>query len=136
MLGIQRETFMAIQSTAIRFAINGFIATAAHYLTLVILLEIVELSSAGLANGLAAIVGISVSYLGNRSYVFKSDEPHTLTLPRFLSVYVGVAFYHAGFLAFWTDLFGYSYQLGFLVATGISIVLTFLGNKLFVFRTC
>lgn len=120
--------------TAIRFVINGFIATAAHYLTLVGLLEVANLHSAGVANGMAAVVGIGVSYFGNRSYVFRSDAPHTLALPRFLTVYIGIALYHAGFLAFWTDLFGWSYKLGFLVATGLSVLLSYFGNKLFVFR--
>jgi putative flippase GtrA len=123
-----------VSATLIRFVVNGIVATAAHYATLVLLLEVVGLRSAGLANGLAAIVGISVSYLGNYKHVFRSDAAHAQTLPRFLCVYVLVALMHALVLAAWTDYFRLSYHLGFVIATGLSVMLTFIGNMSFVFR--
>jgi putative flippase GtrA len=123
-----------VNSTFIRFVFNGIAATAAHYAALVLLIEIAGLRSAGLANGLAAIVGISVSYLGNYKHVFRSSAAHSTTLPRFLGVYVGVALVHALALAGWTDYFRLSYHSGFVIATGLSVMLTFIGNMSFVFR--
>lgn len=125
---------MLEQATAIRFAINGLFATAVHYLVLVALIEVVGLRSAGLANGMAAIVGIAVSYLGNRSLVFRSDATHRVALPRFLAVYTCVAIIHAAGLTVWTDMLHLPYQAGFLIATGLSAVVTYLANRLYVFR--
>lgn len=120
--------------TAVRFAINGLVATAAHFSTLVILIEMVGLPSAGLSNGLASVVGIAVSYYGNRSYVFRSSAPSRVTLPRFIAVYAVVALIHGLGLAIWTDLMGLPYQLGFLFVTALSLLVTFAANRLFVFR--
>lgn len=123
-----------MNSTFIRFVINGLVATAAHYLSLVFLIELIGIGSAGMANGLAAIVGITVSYLGNHKLVFRSDEGHSATFPRFLGVYAAVAVVHGCALAIWTDYFGFSYHSGFVIATALSVMLTFVGNKRFVFR--
>jgi putative flippase GtrA len=83
---------------------------------------------------MAAIVGITVSYIGNRSQVFRSGAPHSVTLPRFLAIYACVAVIHAGSLALWTDIMHRPYQAGFVIATGLSVVLTYLANRLYVFR--
>lgn len=121
-------------STFLRFAAVGLVATAVHYATLVSLLKGVGVPSAGIANGLASIVGISASYLGNRLFVFSSKAPHAVTLPRFLTVYASAALIHAGGLALWTDFLGFSYHVGFLLLTGLSVMVTFLANRMFVFK--
>lgn len=122
-----------LNSTLVRFVINGVVATAVHYTTLVVLMEFVELASAGLANALAAIVGITASYIGNYKQVFRSNAAHSATLPRFLGVYAAVAGLHGVALAIWTDLFGFRYHLGFVIATGLSVALTFMANRWLVF---
>jgi putative flippase GtrA len=123
-----------VDATFIRFVINGLVATAAHYLSLVFLIELIGVGSAGLANGLAAMVGITVSYLGNSKHVFRSEAGHSRTFPRFLGVYAMVAVVHGFALALWTDYFEFSYHLGFVIATALAVALTFFGNKRFVFR--
>jgi putative flippase GtrA len=120
-------------NTAWRFAANGVVATATHFLILSFLIEIAHWKSAGLANGLAAIFGISVSYFGNRTYVFKSTISTSQTLPRFLVVYATVAVWHVAVLSIWTDFLGLRYPEGYLIATLGSMILTFLGNRYFVF---
>lgn len=126
---------MAPSSTLARFVINGGIATLAHYFVLVLLIDMAGLQTAALANSLAAIVGISISYIGNRLHVFRSKAPLTQTLPRFLLVYGLQLVIHATVLGLWTDVLRLPYQSGFLLATGLGITLTYLANKLFVFRT-
>jgi putative flippase GtrA len=117
-----------------RFLLNGLAATAVHYAVLTILIEGAHLKSAGIANGIAAVFGISASYSGNKWLVFQSDATHRRTLPRFLTVYALVALMHAGFLAVWTDYGGLPYSIGFLIVTAISIMLTFITNKFLVFN--
>lgn len=124
----------SLSSTAVRFILNGLFATGVHYLALVALMEIARVPSAGLANGMAAIAGITVSYLGNRALVFRSAAPHTETLPRFLAVYSLAALVHGAVLGVWSDWVGLPYQPGFVIATGLCVGLTYFANKLIVFR--
>lgn len=125
----------APSGTAVRFALNGLAATAIHFAVLVVLIEIARVPSAGLANGMAAVVGIAASYLGNRALVFRSEAPHAQTLPKFLAVYAGAAMLHATVLWVWTDRAGLPYPAGFVLATGLSVALTYFANKLIVFRS-
>jgi putative flippase GtrA len=119
----------------VRFVLNGLVATAVHYAVLVTLIEFVRVESAGLANGIAAVFGISASYLGNRILVFQSRASHSRTLPRFLLVYCLVTLLHAGVLAIWTDYEKLPYTLGFLLATAMSLLLTYFSNRNFVFSS-
>lgn len=128
-----RIASMQRERTFMRFALVGLLATAVHYATLVLLLEGVGVPSAGIANGLASFVGIATSYTGNRHLVFSSGASHAVTLPRFLSVYAVVALMHAGGLALWTDMLGLPYQFGFLLLTGLSVLVTYFANRCFVF---
>jgi putative flippase GtrA len=121
--------------TAWRFALNGVVATVVHFLVLSFLIEIVRFKSAGTANGFAAIVGISVSYFGNRTFVFKSNQSTSHTLPRFLIIYAAVAIWHILVLSIWTDYLGLLYPAGYILATLGSMTLTFLGSRYFVFLT-
>jgi putative flippase GtrA len=113
--------------------VNGLQATAVHYCTLLLLLEVMRLPSAGLANGLASVVGISASDLGNRLMVFRSNRPSMATLPRFLLLYATLALFHAGFLAVWSDRLVLPYGWGFLLSTGLATAMSYLGNRYFVF---
>lgn len=121
-------------STVPRFVANGLFATAVHYLVLRSLVEFGGVASVGVANGLAAIVGIAASYLGNRTFVFRSADGVAGTLPKFLVVYAAVALTHFGFLTLWSDIWRLDYTVGFLIATAASTVLSFLANRYFVFR--
>ena len=120
-------------STVLRFAVNGIVATAVHFAVLSFLIEIVHFASAGLANGIAALFGITASYLGNRMFVFRSTAPTKQTLPRFVLIYALVAGWHVLALTIWTDMLHLPYQAGYVLATAASMTLTFLGSRWFVF---
>ncbi len=121
-------------SSPARFVLNGLLATAVHYLTLVLLVEGAELSIVWVANTMATAVGVGVSYLGNRSYVFRSAAPHMSALPRFLASYGIVFALHGAGMAAWADWAGLNYSIGFVILTGLSAVATYLLNRSFVFR--
>ncbi len=118
----------------ILFLVNGLAATGVHYGVLVLLVEELKVHPVGLANGMASVVGISASYLGNRYVVFGSGTPSSKTLPRFLLLYAAIAVVHAGFLAVWTDILGLRYETGFLIATIVATGVSYLGNRYLVFR--
>ena len=118
----------------LRFALNGLFATAVHYGVLSGLIEGAGMASAALANALAAVCGIAVSYAGNRSFVLRSRAPHRRAGTRFLACYAAVVSLHGGAMALWADLGGLDYRIGFLLFTGAAAVLTYLLNRFFVFR--
>lgn len=120
-------------STFARFIANGLAATLVHYVALIVLIEGAGFSSAGLANGIAAVFGISASYIGNRYFVFQSGATLMRTLPPFLILYATIALLHAAVLAIWTDYAKLPYTIGFLIGTAGSILISYLGNRYLVF---
>lgn len=119
----------------IRYGINGLAATAVHYGVLTFNLEAIEISSAGLANLIAAVFGIGASFLGSRYFVFATtNEPILKQAIKFSGLYGAIALLHGLVLLIWTDWYGLDYRLGFLIATVIQILLSYLGNKFLVFR--
>ena len=119
----------------LRYVINGLAATAVHYAVLTINIGFLEFNSAGLANFIAAIFGIATSFLGSRYFVFKRiDEDILHQSLKFGGLYGVVAVLHGVFLWVWTDLQGLDYRLGFLIATGMQVSMSYLGNKYLVFK--
>lgn len=98
------------------YALVGVLATAVHYLVLVMLVETAGIDS-GVAAGVGAVCGAFVAYAGNRRFTFASDAPHARALPRFLAVAAAgvassAAFVHAG-----TEWLGLPYLLPQVAAT-------------------
>jgi putative flippase GtrA len=119
--------------TAPLFLLNGLFATGVQYATLVALVELAHLRSVGLANGLASLCGITASYLGNRLVVFRAPTATSSTLPRFLLLYGVIAVINACALWLWSDLAGLPYTPGFVLVTGFATLVSYLGNRYFVF---
>ncbi|HHW4681225.1 MAG TPA: GtrA family protein, partial [Xylella taiwanensis] len=61
----------ALRGQVLRYLLNGLFATAVHYTILRFNMEVLDLHLAGLANGIAAVFGITVSFIGNRYFVFR-----------------------------------------------------------------
>lgn len=119
----------------VRYAVNGLAATAIHFGVLQINLKLVGMSSAGLANFIAAFFGIAVSFIGSRYYVFQSHrQPILRQASKFGGLYAAIACLHGLVLYGWSDLQGWDYRLGFLLATVLQVVFSYWGNKLLVFR--
>ena len=119
----------------VRYVVNGLVSTAVHFSLLTFNLQIVGMSSAGLANVYAAIGGISVSYLGNRYFVFQRPvRPVFQQAASFALLYAAIALLHGSVLYVWTDVWRLDYRIGFLFATAMQVILSYLGNKLLVFK--
>jgi putative flippase GtrA len=118
----------------LRFVANGVLATGVHFGVLTLNLEVFHLRSAGIANFVAALFGIAASFVGNRYAVFEgADTPLLPQAARFLALYAFLALFQGFFLALWADFLHFDYRIGFLVAAGGQMVISFLGNKLLVF---
>ncbi len=127
---------MSFQLTELsRYGINGIVATLIHFFVLVFNLQFLEMNSAGLASMLAAIVGITISFLGSRYFVFKNTgERIASQFMKFSGVYGAIALLHGAVLAVWTDWNGLDFRIGFMTATVLQVTLSYLGNKFLVFR--
>lgn len=119
----------------IRYAINGVVATAVHYAVLTFNLKVLGLPSAGLANVLAAGVGITTSFVGSRYFVFrKFEEPMLMQAARFGTLYALIAVLHGVVLFIMTDWLSIDYRIGFGLATILQVLTSYFGNKVLVFK--
>ncbi len=119
----------------LRYALNGLVATAVHFGVLTFNLEVLEIPSAGLSNLIAAVFGIGASFIGSRDFVFPATDASMLGQAiKFSSLYGGIALLHGLVLLAWTDWLGMDYRWGFLLATGLQVVLSYIGNKFLVFK--
>ena len=117
-----------------RYVVNGVVATAAHYGVLFLNLEVLEFQSAAVANLVASIVGIGVSFAGNRWFVFAGTSEGIIhQAARFVGLYALIALLHGSVLLLWTDWLTLPYGLGFLIAVGIQTLLGFWGSRRYVF---
>ena len=118
-----------------RFAINGLVATMVHFFILQVMLESLGELSVGLANFIAALLGISISFIGSRYFVFKAQQQSVFhQLYKFGVIYISIAVLHGLVLYGWSDLKGWDYRTGFLLATVLQMLFSYWGNKLIVFR--
>ena len=119
----------------LRYAVNGLVATAVHFAVLQINLNVVGIKLAGVANFIAAFFGIATSFVGSRYFVFQASQNSIWhQLSKFGGLYGAIALFQGGVLYAWTDLHGLDYRSGFVLATVIQVVASYLGNKIWVFQ--
>jgi putative flippase GtrA len=116
----------------LRYGTVGALATAAHYLVLVLCVEALGWA-AWVGSGVGAAVGAQVAYVGNRYYTFEHRGPIGVSWLRFhgtalLGALVGMAIVAAGVHL------GVHYVLAQMVATVVGLVLTFAVNRAWSFR--
>ena len=118
-----------------RYLVNGMIATMIHFLALRMNIDIIGIKSAGIANFIAAVFGLSASFLGARYFVFTASRGSAgAQILKFASLYGLIAFLHGAILWAWTDRYGLDYRVGFIIATGFQLMLSYFGNKKLVFQ--
>ena len=120
---------------SVRYLINGLAATAVHFAVLTFNLKVLDWSSAGIANLVAAVFGITASFLGSRYFVFQgSAEPLFKQVYRFIFLYAAIALLHGALMYVWADHYRLNYIAGFVVATGMQVLCSYWGNKRMVFK--
>ena len=119
----------------IRYVINGLFATVVHFGALTFNLQIIGMNSAGLANMYAAMAGITASFFGSRYFVYcKRQEVIYRQAVKFGLLYAFIAGLHGIVLYIWSDLWEFDYRIGFILATGVQVVLSYWGNLTLVFK--
>lgn len=120
----------------IRYVLNGLVATGVHGAALVFNVHALKIPSAGIANALAALLGILVSFLGSRYFVFgQTRQSIWRQFSKFSAVYGALAVFHGIFLFLWTDCIGFDYRSGFLIAVGTQVMASYCANKHMVFTS-
>ncbi|MDQ7015686.1 MAG: GtrA family protein [Gammaproteobacteria bacterium] len=115
-----------------RFFNAGLIATAAHYLVLIILVQWLLLN-APTASSIGALLGAVTNYLLNYHYTFQSNKTHRQTLPRFSGiVLLGMALNY-GILLLTVELWQWHYLLAQLLATGLVFINNYWLNRIWTF---
>jgi len=131
---LDRQSLLTFVQPA-KFLVNGVVATIVHFSVLSFCLKVLLWHSAGLSNMMASVFGITSSFLGNRYFVFdNSNEPVQKQIMRFIALSVTLAGVHFCVMYVSTDIYGNDYRLSFLLATVIQTILSFLGNKIMVFK--
>ena len=115
-----------------RYGLVGAVATAVHYLLLVLCVEAGGWP-AWLASGFGAVVGAQMAYLGNRRFTFAHGGSAKASWPRFqvtalLGALLGMAVVALSVRA------GLYYVLAQMLATALSLFLTFAINRVWTFR--
>ena len=133
---MEQKVKIVDQAEIARYVLNGLLATGIHFSVLTFNIQFFEMQSAGLANLIAAIFGITASFLGSRYFVYKMhQEPLLNQAMLFGLLYAFIACLHGLILYIWTDINDFDYRIGFILATILQVMLSYLGNKVLVFKT-
>lgn len=116
------------------FLVVGIAATLVHYLIILLLVDLLGWLRPTPATVVGSVFGIATSYLGNHRLVFEAAGRHQHYAPRFVLTYLVVMGIHAGLMFLFDEVWQLPYEWGFIVATGLSAVTTFLANRYLVFR--
>lgn len=117
-----------------RYVINGLVATFVNWAVMRLCLDVLNVPWAWLAFWVGALFGITTSFLGSRYFVFKKgDEPIGRQAAKFLATYAAIALLVSGVMAVWSDWLHLDTNVGFVIATGVQVALSYVGNKVWVF---
>jgi putative flippase GtrA len=115
----------------VAFAGVGVVGTAAHYVTLLALVESMGVPAA-VASGIGATVGAAVNYALNYRITFRSTAAHVTTLPRFVVVALLGVVVSAGVVAVAQRL-ELHYFAGQIAATALVLLVGFFLNSIWTF---
>jgi putative flippase GtrA len=128
----KKNTIDSLVKKFVRFASVGVLGTVAHYIVLIILVEIVN-TTAIVGSSFGFLMGAAVNYTLNYYYTFKSNKQHIETVPKFYLV-AALGFLINGLIIYGlAHLLAVNYILSQLVATAIVLVWGFAANYLWTF---
>lgn len=122
------------QKQVVRFLFVGVTTVAVDYVTYLYLLNI---SSANTAKTFSFIAGAAFSYLTNRAWTFSSKKKHSKAILTFGTLYLSTLVINVGLNSTALTIlesFDQKILMAFVIATGASAVLNFIGMKYFIFK--
>ncbi len=116
-----------------RYILSGAVGTTAHYTVLVALVERAHVvPTVGTTCGFA--VGAGLNYLLNYRFTFQSDRRHRDAMPRFFTLALMGAGVNAAIVSAGVSWLHWPYLIPQVIATGVVVISTFLGNRAWTFR--
>lgn len=120
------------RAQVMRFFVVGVTATLVHFTVLTLGVEAAGLDPV-VANGLAFVCAVWVTYLGNSLWVFPVARHSFAQIRKFLLTAVGGFLANIGLMALVTDVLALHYLVGFVTVLTLVPLGTFLANKFWVF---
>jgi len=114
-----------------RFLVAGLSAVATDLATYYVLLNILSYSY---AKSISFILGTIVAYFINKYWTFEKKDRCYKEIGKFIALYAGTLIVNVSFNQLTLFLFPKSILFAFLVATGVSTILNFIGQKWWVFK--
>jgi putative flippase GtrA len=123
----------AVMGRLFRFGLMGVIGMPAHYLTLILL---VEVGGAGpvLSTIAGSAVGLVVNYSLNRRFTFRSRKPHRFAGPIFFTVALGTGILNAALVHLGTGPLGHHYLPVQIATTLIVFLVNFALHSAWTFK--
>jgi putative flippase GtrA len=116
----------------VTFVGAGAVATIAHYVVLIALVEIF-LANAITASTTGYAAGAIVNYALNYRFTFRSTKPHYVVVVRFITIAaIGMAL-NSLVVSILINEFAFHYFVAQLVATGVVLLWNFVGNRFWAF---
>ena len=116
----------------IRYGGAGAIGTAAHFVTLALLVQFAGAGPIG-ASTVGAIVGAFINYTLNYRFTFASRRAHLIALPRFGAIAAAGVVLNAAVLSAVLAFAQPHYLVAQVVATGAVLIAGFLANRKWTF---
>lgn len=115
-----------------RFIVAGGCAVATDAASYHILLSFV---STPIAKGTSFVLGSCVAFVANKYWTFRSSDSHLREIPLFVLLYASTLGANVATNQAILHSFPNEKIVSFVVATGVSTVLNFVGQRFLVFRT-
>ena len=117
----------------ITFTGVGAIGTLAHYITLIMLVNIAGVNPV-IASGNGFVVGAFVNYYLNYHVTFRSNKRHAETFIKFFSIALVGLLINTFLMYITTELMKINYILSQIFTTGVVLIWNFLCNRLWTFK--
>lgn len=116
----------------IAYAGVGAIGTAVHYLILILMVELVNLSPV-VASSCGAITGAFVNYYLNYRFTFNSNKSHKEAITKFMIV--ALAGFVINLVIMWllTSVIVINYLIAQVITTGVVLVANYSANRFWTF---
>ena len=123
---------MVAQGHAARFGRYGIVGIASNLFCFLVFLGLIAMNVRPvLASGMVYILGLTISYIANRSWSFRSTSGHRQDLPRFLISYgIGLVFSMA---SMWVLIMGMHPAIAQIITTLLAAVVIYSCLTLFKF---
>ena len=111
----------------------GAIGTLTHYATLIVLVQLMNVSPL-LASVAGFVQGAFVNYFLNHRYTFRSNRQHHKAITQFFVVALIGLVINTFVMKLAIEIFIMHYLLAQMIATGLVLIWNFTGNYMWTFR--